>query len=50
VEILERCEAECALIAQLAIEPATQAKNEKLASVYRVNRDRLKDRDHLPVA
>jgi hypothetical protein len=49
VEILERCAAECMLIARLAIEPATQAENEKLANEYQAIVDRLKDGDLLPV-
>jgi hypothetical protein len=50
VEILERCAAECLLIAQLAIDPDAQAKNEELANEYQAIADRLRDSDLLPDA
>jgi hypothetical protein len=48
VEILERCVAQCTLIAQLAIEPDTRAENGKLAKEYRAIVDRLTDGEFLP--
>jgi hypothetical protein len=48
VEILERCAAECLLIARLAIDPDAQAENEELANEYRAIADRLRDSDLLP--
>ncbi len=49
VEILERCAAECLLIARLAIDPDAQAENEKLANEYQAIADQLRDSDLLPV-
>ncbi len=48
VETLERCAAECLLIARLAIDPDAQAENEELAHEYRAIADRLRDSDLLP--
>jgi hypothetical protein len=48
VEILERCAAECLLIARLAIDPDAQAENEELANEYQAIADRLRDSDLLP--
>jgi hypothetical protein len=48
VEILERCAAECLLIARLAIDLDAQAENEELAYEYQAIVDRLRDSDFLP--
>lgn len=49
VEILERCAAECLLIARFAIDPNAQAESEKLANEYQTIADQLRDGDLLPV-